>query len=75
MGLVKANYSPDNDKIIEFFLGTLLTVFSTDILKCFIANSIKQRLNSKVLVMLNHIVGILLILFGLALIVRVLIAF
>ncbi len=75
MGLVKANYSPDNDKIIEFFSGTLLTVFTTDILKCYIANSIKQRLNSKVLILLNHIVGILLILFGLALIIRVLIAF
>lgn len=75
MGLVKANYSPDNRNIIEFFSGTLITVFSTDILKCLIANKIRQRLKPKVLMLTNHVVGILMALFGIALIIRALIWF
>ncbi|MCK9616591.1 MAG: LysE family translocator [Lentimicrobiaceae bacterium] len=75
MGLVKANYSSNQNHILEFFTGTLLTVFATDILKCLIAHKIRQKLKPKLLVIINHLVGALLVLFGLILIVRVLLSF
>ncbi len=56
---------------IIFFIGTIATVFLTDILKCFIAGKIKTFLSNKMMFLINRGVGILLILFGLILLVRV----
>jgi len=68
---VSSSYSGDKNGIIIFFIGTLATVFGSDVLKVFIANKIKDHLHAKILVRVNHFVGILLILFGVFLIVRV----
>ncbi len=54
-----------------FFTGALVTIFSTDILKCFIANKIKSYLNPKILVIINHTIGVLLVIFGIVIILRV----
>ncbi len=54
--------------VFTFFTATLLTVFLTDLLKCFISFRIKIYLNNKMLKSINHIVGILLLIFGLYLI-------
>lgn len=63
-----------NTKLIfVFFAATLLTVFLTDLLKCFISFRIKIYLNAKVLKLINHIVGILMIIFGLYLFYNILI--
>jgi threonine/homoserine/homoserine lactone efflux protein len=56
--------------VIVFFSGALITTFSTDILKCFIANKIKSYLKPKVLVIINHTIGVLLVLFGIVLILK-----
>jgi threonine/homoserine/homoserine lactone efflux protein len=68
---VSSSYGVDKNGIMIFFIGTLATVFGSDVLKVFIASKIKQHLNAKILVRVNHFVGILLILFGVFLIIRV----
>lgn len=60
------------DNYIIFFIGTIVTVLSTDILKCFIAGKIKSFLSNRVMFIMNRIVGILLVVFGLVLLIRVL---
>jgi threonine/homoserine/homoserine lactone efflux protein len=70
MGAASSNYDTDMDLII-FFTGTLSTVFLTDLFKSFVANKIKQRLNPNVMHWINRIVGISLVAFGVALILRV----
>ncbi len=61
----------DTKLIFAFFAATLLTVFLTDLIKCFISFRIKIYLNNKVLKLINHIVGVLLVIFGLYLIYNV----
>jgi threonine/homoserine/homoserine lactone efflux protein len=60
--------SEDVHSFFAFFAAALLTVFLTDLLKCFIAFRIKIYLNDKVMKLINHIVGILLFIFGMYLI-------
>lgn len=63
---------PENFKsvIITFFSGTLLVVFCFDILKSFIGIKIKKYLKIRTLLIINRIVGISLIVFGIILLVR-----
>jgi putative Ca2+/H+ antiporter (TMEM165/GDT1 family) len=68
---VSSTYGDDKQGIAIFFAGTLATVFGADVLKVFIAHRIKDHLNTNILVRVNHFVGILLVVFGLFLIVRV----
>ena len=56
---------------IVFFSGTLLTIFGTDLLKSFIGNKIKKYLRPRILLIINKIVGITLIIFGIILMIRV----
>lgn len=72
---VTSNFGVDTTSIYLFFAGILITTFSTDFLKCFISNKIKQYLNLRVLATINHVVGIALVIFGIVLIFRVLINF
>lgn len=69
--VVAAEPEEKYNHFITFFSGTLITIFSTDILKCFIANKIKQYLKPNYLVIINHILGVILIVFGIILIYRV----
>jgi threonine/homoserine/homoserine lactone efflux protein len=77
VGVITAQLSTEEgiaiEKVFAFFAATLLTVFATDLLKCFIAFRIKIYLNDKVLKLINHIVGILLVIFGLYLLYHALI--
>lgn len=75
MVVASSTYGDDKHGIVIFFSGTLATVFGSDILKVFIAQRIKEHLNVKILVRVNHFVGLLLIVFGIFLIVRVFIHF
>jgi len=68
---VSSSFGDDKHGIIIFFIGTLATVFGSDVLKVFIAHRIKDHLNVKILVRVNHFVGLLLIVFGVFLIIRV----
>lgn len=78
MGIVvgfTANYEAEKYAILVFFGTALLTVLSTDILKCFASYKIKKFLTLKIIQRINHMAGIGLILFGLFLISRVFISF
>jgi len=68
---VSSTYGDDKHGIMMFFIGTLATVFVSDVLKVFIASKIKAHLNANILVRVNHFVGILLDGFGIFLIIRV----
>jgi len=68
---VSSTYGDDKNGIIFFFIGTLSMVFGSDVLKVFIASKIKEHLKANILVRVNHFVGILLMLFGIFLIIRV----
>lgn len=57
---------------IIFFISTIVTVFATDLFKCFISGKIKNFLSNKTMFIINRIVGIMFIIFGVVLLVRVL---
>lgn len=67
-----SNYGYDTYDVLLFFIGTLLTILGTDILKVIIANTIKRYLKPAIVTRINHAVGILLIGFGIFLIIRTL---
>ena len=71
MSLVSSKYGIPSREIILFFSGTIAAVFATDLIKCIIANRIKRRLTPKVLTLVNRVVGLLLVAFGIGLIIRV----
>ncbi|MCK9613244.1 MAG: LysE family translocator [Bacteroidales bacterium] len=75
MGYVGAEYNSDIKKLAIFFGTALITVFSTDLLKCFVANQIKRLLRPKVLVFINKALGVLVFIFGLYLIVKTFVVF
>jgi threonine/homoserine/homoserine lactone efflux protein len=72
---IGSNYGADKPAVTSFFMGTLFTIFGTDVLKVVIANKIKHYLNPKLLILINRIVGILLAIFGIFLILRVIFKF
>ncbi len=71
MGVVTSKYGIPSSEILVFFAGTISAVFLTDLFKVFVAHRIKRYLNARVLTIINRIVGICLVLFGIALIIRV----
>jgi threonine/homoserine/homoserine lactone efflux protein len=70
MVTVSTSHSGDFKAIVYFFGGTLSTILLTDILKVIVASRLKRYLKPKVLIMVNHAVGILLVIFGIYLVVR-----
>lgn len=70
---ISTNFSSDKMQAVRFFAGTLSSVLVTDILKSYLAKKTKRFFTAKHQHLLNQIVGILLVLFGIILIVRVLI--
>jgi threonine/homoserine/homoserine lactone efflux protein len=78
MSFVTAEYndSPNKNFDVFIFFGTALTtVLATDFLKCFVANQIKRFLNQKILVYINHGLGILLIGTGVYLVIKTIVVF
>jgi threonine/homoserine/homoserine lactone efflux protein len=75
VALVTSNYVDSPRHVYIFFAGSLFTVLTTDFIKCFISHKIKRHLNNLILSRLNHIVGIVLTVFGIVLIVRVFLQF
>jgi threonine/homoserine/homoserine lactone efflux protein len=68
---ISANYGVNNQAILFFLMGTLATIFATDIAKCFVSNQIKRFVNARVMTWMNRIVGIVLIGFGTYLVINV----
>ena len=66
---VKENYTRTDDAI--FFGSTLLTIFSTDILKSYVAHRIKNLLRPKIMIWINRSIGVILVGFGVRMILTV----
>ena len=71
VGLASSKYGVHSREMLIFFTGAIGAVILTDIFKCFIAHRIKQHLNFKTLTVINRVVGICLVGFGIGLIIRV----
>ncbi|MBU0486910.1 MAG: LysE family translocator [Bacteroidetes bacterium] len=69
--VVTAKYGGSRTDVSLFFLITLGTIFSTDILKSVAALQLKKVLKPNILVVIRKIAGVILILFGVALMYRV----
>jgi threonine/homoserine/homoserine lactone efflux protein len=72
---ISGTYGSEFSAVSALFGGVLITIFSTDVLKVFIASRIKKYLTPKILNLVNYIVGILLVIFGIILIIRSTITF
>lgn len=72
---VSTNFSSDKNLAILFFSGTLGSILITDILKSYLARKTKSLFTVKHQHLLNQIVGVLLVVFGVVLIIRVLFNF
>ncbi|MCM1168871.1 MAG: LysE family translocator [Bacteroides sp.] len=69
VGAITAQYTTDDGHVIGFrvfvfFLVTLCTIFSMDVLKSFVANKIKKVVNERTIKVVNKVVGVVLVLFG-----------
>lgn len=70
VGTITAKYTTETGEVVGsrvfvFFLTTLCTIFSMDILKSFVAHKIKRFINEKTIQIVNKVVGVILVLFGL----------
>ena len=75
IGGVTVNYEDSKTSQMMFFIGTLVTFFSADLLKAFIAVKIKHLMNPHVFLWINRIVGLVMIYFGLRMMWKVAITF
>ncbi|MBN2730629.1 MAG: LysE family transporter [Bacteroidales bacterium] len=65
-----ADYGKMDQYAIYFFSGVIFTVFATDTLKSFVGYKIKKYLKPRIQLTINRIVGIILVVFGIILIVK-----
>lgn len=71
LGAKKAAHAETNDDAILFYLGVILiTFFSFDLLKIFGAKKLRPLVTDKVLVILNHFIGIVFFIFGVFLVAQ-----
>lgn len=66
---VKEQFTSTNT--FMFYICTLVTILATDLLKAYLANRLKNIITGKFLVLLNHIAGVALFVYGTSMIVRV----
>ena len=71
VGLVSAKYGDSQQSVIIFFLTAGATIFSTDLLKAFVANKLTKVLTDKNFYWIRKIAGVLMFIFGIILIWRV----
>jgi len=71
MSIYTTNEDVDTGEVILFFSAVIGTVFFTDVVKCYVAKKIKRFINTRTLLWINRIVGIILFVFGIALMGRV----
>lgn len=67
-GLVSLKDHFDRVDVSVYYIGILLTVFSIDLLKAYVAKQLRSFITPKFMKLLNRGVGVLLVLFGLRLI-------
>lgn len=71
ISLASNKLNHDNLLIVSFFVATLATVLGTDILKSLASHKIKSYLNEKVIHKVNMLAGLVLLISGIVLIVKV----
>ena len=71
MGVASSKFTIPSRELLVFFSGVIGTVFLTDVFKSFIAHRLKRYINARVLTIINRVVGVCLVLFGIGLIIRV----
>lgn len=64
VGLSLPQYSSDKTEVLAYFSGTLITVFSIDILKAWSADKIKKYMTQKAMINFNKIAGLGIGVFG-----------
>lgn len=64
ISLVSVKYNFNFIQQVTFFAGVLTTIFSSDLLKAFIAYRLRSMVTPQNIVILNRSVGVILILFG-----------
>jgi len=65
-----ADYGEMDKYALYFFSGVICTVFATDLLKSFVGYKIKKYLKPRIQLTINRIVGIVLVIFGIILILK-----
>ena len=70
MVTVTTSHGGNQQAIIAFFAGALFTILVTDIVKVIVASRLKRYMQPKVLIKVNHAVGLLLLGFGIYLLAR-----
>ena len=71
MSIVSVEYPDSRPDRLIFFAGTIFVIFSSDLLKAFVANKIKLLLNERLMTWFNRIAGSVMIYFGLELMWKV----
>lgn len=74
VGLVGSSFELNEMLTLIFFSGTLLTVLATDILKCFLSHKISRLLKPDMLLWVNRGAGVILIVSGIVMIIRVIVS-
>jgi len=64
---IRAKYGADNRSVGLFLAGVLSTTLSADILKCFVSHHIRRFCGIKTMTRINHVIGIILVGFGIVL--------
>jgi threonine/homoserine/homoserine lactone efflux protein len=67
---VSATYGVNSNSLVYFFAGAIVTILSTDSLKCFVAHKLKRFLTPDVVHRMNQVVGIILVIIGAFLIIE-----
>ena len=73
MAFALSSFPDDTSSLTWYFVGTLLTVLTVDILKVYAARKLKKFLSEKFMFWLNFGVGVLFVIAGVSLMVRPLI--
>lgn len=69
---ITSNYGDETGEVMSFLGGVLFTIFTTDLIKVYIAKKIKGFLKPENVRKINKFVGIMLMCFGVFLMVRIL---
>lgn len=67
IGVVTVNFEYEATQQSYFFSGVLITIFTTDLIKAFVANRLRSVVTTNTILIMNRSVGVILILFGLQL--------
>ncbi|OYX21969.1 MAG: lysine transporter LysE [Algoriphagus sp. 32-45-6] len=67
-GLVTQKQNWEKEDVLFYYLGILLTVFSIDLVKAFIAKQVSGLMTPRLMWILNKLVGLIMIFFGMKMI-------